>query len=268
MQLKRICLEEHENITLCETVRLIASNIYPGESLSSSFSLDSNSEYKCLPFSAFTLTFPVASTCVVLSFLEQRIPGLLFMSYGSDEGIPSLDGVVFGNESRVLFSHPSQPDDATIAKETCILGFDLRMVKGFNARPMVGEYGASSFDVTGIVSKWWLSRKSISDRLGKFVDSSPFVLDKDLMSNDSESNRTPVDENIKSSVNVKTLEKETCSDNKIPSNNPTDLTDIDALMTARSVVVDLGNACWTHRHFSEDIQTRQYRCPEVLIGNK
>jgi serine/threonine-protein kinase SRPK3 len=32
------------------------------------------------------------------------------------------------------------------------------------------------------------------------------------------------------------------------------------------VVVDLGNACWTHRHFSEDIQTRQYRSPEVLIG--
>jgi hypothetical protein len=29
------------------------------------------------------------------------------------------------------------------------------------------------------------------------------------------------------------------------------------------IVVDLGNACWTHKHFSEDIQTRQYRSPEV-----
>ena len=29
------------------------------------------------------------------------------------------------------------------------------------------------------------------------------------------------------------------------------------------VVVDLGNACWTYKHFSEDIQTRQYRAPEV-----
>lgn len=28
-------------------------------------------------------------------------------------------------------------------------------------------------------------------------------------------------------------------------------------------IVDLGNACWIDRHFSEDIQTRQYRCPEV-----
>jgi serine/threonine protein kinase len=31
-------------------------------------------------------------------------------------------------------------------------------------------------------------------------------------------------------------------------------------------VVDLGNACWTNKHFSEDIQTRQYRAPEVILG--
>lgn len=31
-------------------------------------------------------------------------------------------------------------------------------------------------------------------------------------------------------------------------------------------IVDLGNGCWTNRHFSCDIQTRQYRSPEVLIG--
>ncbi len=33
-------------------------------------------------------------------------------------------------------------------------------------------------------------------------------------------------------------------------------------------IVDLGNACWTHRHFTDDIQTRQYRSPEVIIGAK
>lgn len=31
-------------------------------------------------------------------------------------------------------------------------------------------------------------------------------------------------------------------------------------------IVDLGNACWTTKHFSDDIQTRQYRAPEVIIG--
>jgi hypothetical protein len=35
---------------------------------------------------------------------------------------------------------------------------------------------------------------------------------------------------------------------------------------ARIKIVDLGNACWTHKHFTEDIQTRQYRSPEVLLG--
>ncbi|VDP37712.1 unnamed protein product [Schistosoma margrebowiei] len=33
-------------------------------------------------------------------------------------------------------------------------------------------------------------------------------------------------------------------------------------------IADLGNACWTYRHFTEDIQTRQYRALEVLIGSE
>ncbi|XP_008291703.1 SRSF protein kinase 3-like [Stegastes partitus] len=31
-------------------------------------------------------------------------------------------------------------------------------------------------------------------------------------------------------------------------------------------IADLGNACWVHKHFTEDIQTCQYRSVEVLIG--
>jgi len=31
-------------------------------------------------------------------------------------------------------------------------------------------------------------------------------------------------------------------------------------------VVDLGNACWVNHHFSTEIQTRQYRSPEVILG--
>lgn len=33
-------------------------------------------------------------------------------------------------------------------------------------------------------------------------------------------------------------------------------------------IADLGNACWTHHHFTNDIQTRQYRAPEVILGAK
>jgi len=31
-------------------------------------------------------------------------------------------------------------------------------------------------------------------------------------------------------------------------------------------VADLGNACWVEKHFSDDIQTRQYRSPETIIN--
>jgi len=31
-------------------------------------------------------------------------------------------------------------------------------------------------------------------------------------------------------------------------------------------IADLGNACWVDKHFTDDIQTRQYRSPEAIIG--
>lgn len=46
------------------------------------------------------------------------------------------------------------------------------------------------------------------------------------------------------------------------------LNSVDDLLTAKAVVVDFGNACWTHKHFTDDIQTRQYRSPEVILGAK
>ncbi|KAG0354583.1 kinase-like domain-containing protein [Gamsiella multidivaricata] len=33
-------------------------------------------------------------------------------------------------------------------------------------------------------------------------------------------------------------------------------------------IADLGNACWEDHHFTNDIQTRQYRSPEVILGAK
>ncbi|CAM2109942.1 unnamed protein product [Caretta caretta] len=45
--------------------------------------------------------------------------------------------------------------------------------------------------------------------------------------------------------------------------NPLDPQNADRI---RVKIADLGNACWVHKHFTEDIQTRQYRAPEVLIG--
>jgi serine/threonine-protein kinase SRPK3 len=41
-----------------------------------------------------------------------------------------------------------------------------------------------------------------------------------------------------------------------------------AAVDLKCKLVDFGNACWTYKQFTDDIQTRQYRCPEVLLGSK
>ncbi|XP_037534496.1 SRSF protein kinase 1b isoform X2 [Nematolebias whitei] len=45
--------------------------------------------------------------------------------------------------------------------------------------------------------------------------------------------------------------------------NPLDPLNADKLQVK---IADLGNACWVNKHFTDDIQTRQYRSLEVLIG--
>jgi serine/threonine-protein kinase SRPK3 len=32
-------------------------------------------------------------------------------------------------------------------------------------------------------------------------------------------------------------------------------------------LADFGNSCWTHKQFTDEVQTRQYRSPEVIVGN-
>lgn len=41
-----------------------------------------------------------------------------------------------------------------------------------------------------------------------------------------------------------------------------------AVETISVKIADLGNACWVGHHFTNDIQTRQYRSPEVILGSK
>lgn len=44
--------------------------------------------------------------------------------------------------------------------------------------------------------------------------------------------------------------------------------DANALDIISVKIADLGNACWVNHHFTNDIQTRQYRSPEVILGAK
>ncbi|KAL0947838.1 hypothetical protein HGRIS_013900 [Hohenbuehelia grisea] len=43
---------------------------------------------------------------------------------------------------------------------------------------------------------------------------------------------------------------------------------LDAAERITVKIADLGNATWVEHHFTDDIQTRQYRCPEVILGSK
>ena len=47
-----------------------------------------------------------------------------------------------------------------------------------------------------------------------------------------------------------------------------DMEDDESLRRINVKIADLGNACWVHHHFTNDVQTRQYRSPEVILGAK
>jgi len=49
---------------------------------------------------------------------------------------------------------------------------------------------------------------------------------------------------------------------------PEKMTEDVSFETISVKIADLGNACWVGHHFTNDIQTRQYRSPEVILGGK
>jgi len=245
-------------------------------------SSSTKSSQRSLPYSVFKVSFPVRSTYTVLSFLESRIDGLVFMTYKRNEGDPLLDKVLFAPNGRSICRNPlamrMKSDDimnfmSTIA--TSIFGFDLRLVKSFAAKPTISEDGMASFSLTNPslekVLSWWTARNPIKDRIIAFSGKDPTSELITALGHDEikaikaklgivEGGKLP------SGEVTSTTGKDSAG--AIPTASPPDLKDADALMKSRAVIVDLGNACWTYRHFSEDIQTRQYRAPEVLIGSK
>ena len=241
---------------------------------------------RSLPHSVFKVVFPVKSTYVVLSYLESRLDGVVFLCYKREEGDPPLDNLVFGRSSASICKHPlamrvktDDTKDGSVSTASCLIGFDLRLVKDFDAKPALGEDGAASFSLTAPsmekVVSWWTARNPISERITAFSGIDPtseLVNALGVNARNSRGGQHKTDSGFKEGGKKHSGEV-TMSSGKdagptIPRASPPDLKDADSLLKTRSVIVDLGNACWTYRHFSEDIQTRQYRAPEVLIGSK
>eukprot|EP00557_Chaetoceros_sp_GSL56_P002123 CAMPEP_0176500102 /NCGR_PEP_ID=MMETSP0200_2-20121128/13332_1 /TAXON_ID=947934 /ORGANISM="Chaetoceros sp., Strain GSL56" /LENGTH=1039 /DNA_ID=CAMNT_0017898667 /DNA_START=419 /DNA_END=3538 /DNA_ORIENTATION=- len=263
---------------------------------SSSRSYGSDAQVRSTPFSLFTVKFSVLSSMIVLGFLEDRIPGLVFMNYKREEASPPIDHVIFGPFANRICKHPlamkikdsvfGGNDPSSLG--SALFGYDLRMIKEFSARPTVDEDGGSSFQLIGTsmekVASWWQARQPIHDRVKAFMGLSPNseLTDMPLFSSVSkplqghqsfiEGGKISTDDRS-SSATPKAIDplelpmSETHAAVSRALKQP-DLKDVNVLLASRAVVVDLGNACWTDRHFSEDIQTRQYRAPEVLLGHK
>jgi len=56
--------------------------------------------------------------------------------------------------------------------------------------------------------------------------------------------------------------------NEIPRQHPDDEKLLDHTHFPIVKIADLGNACWVHQHFTDDITTCQYRAPEAILGQK
>jgi len=266
-------------------------------SLSSrSRSFGNETQSRGTPFSLFTVKYSVLSSMVVLGFLEDRLPGLVFMNYKREEASPPIDHVIFGPYASRICKHPlamkvkdsARGENDTSAIGSALFGYDLRMIKEFAARPTVDEHGASSFQLAGSsmekVASWWHARQPVHDRVKAFMGLSPSaeLIDMPLfasMPRATQGHQSFIEgskiapESRRSSSTTKDVDPIdlpmpiTQSAVASASQQP-DLKDASVLQASRAVVVDLGNACWTDRHFSEDIQTRQYRAPEVLLGHK
>ena len=70
---------------------------------------------------------------------------------------------------------------------------------------------------------------------------------------------TPSKPNIPK-LNTNLIKKDDKANDKVTKRGPKIDEDV------HLAIVDMGNGCWTHHHFTSQIQTRQYRSPETIIG--
>lgn len=81
---------------------------------------------------------------------------------------------------------------------------------------------------------------------------------------DAQSQREKTADLLTKEVSDINLDKPASSSAKPESDQQAD----NAFDTISVKIADLGNACWVGHHFTNDIQTRQYRSPEVILGSK
>ncbi|EFR05434.1 CMGC/SRPK protein kinase [Nannizzia gypsea CBS 118893] len=103
------------------------------------------------------------------------------------------------------------------------------------------------------------SMQSSHSSLNQVLAESPRIKDSDAAADEKQKQREKTTDLLEREVSGISLNKDTSQA------MADDQFNIDIISVK---IADLGNACWVGHHFTNDIQTRQYRSPEVILGGK
>jgi len=92
------------------------------------------------------------------------------------------------------------------------------------------------------------------------------IIDEGLDSDWKEINSKKIEENVldqkQNNTGTQVSVKETCDSNPEAVKSKAEKKQHEMEVK----IADLGNACWVTKHFTDDVTTREYRSPEVLVG--
>lgn len=201
-----------------------------------------------------------AHTGVVLKYLEKHLPGVKFLCNSSDgvgvdgvldESLLDDDDVELHEMVSSFYRHPVNTEacESGLSGATgTMVGIDLESIARY-AQLTIDEDTAIDITPPSDISRF---AKPLNVRLGMCFgeDSVPFIrMYYAHVLNDA---------SVKSKLRSPNTKR-----------SSDDLVKLNTFFENKKVkIVDLGNACWTYRHFTDDIQTRQYRSPETILGSK
>merc|ERR1712176_373882 len=211
-------------------------------------------------FSLFRVKFAVRSTSVVLGFLESRLRGLVFMTYRRNEGAPELDSVVFGSHAKSICDHKmgmrmkTTVPGENASKAASLFGFDLRLLQECSAKHETYPDGSTSFELSRAANEnvlnWWIARNSIKDGVMAFTGVDPRAGMTTIKGKENSNAPASFEGSKKPSITSdnstapSSSREASASSSVARSSGQPDLRDVNTLLRCRSVIVDLGNACW------------------------
>ena len=206
------------------------------------------------------ITHDARKTDRLIAFLEERIPGLKFLSHYH---VPSA---LAEEDDYELLEHMRQSIIHPLCEE--LDEIDLNIGFGEGGGAMIGiDVDEMSHAVTNVDEDPDLpeSERRIYS-ITKYVH--PLQRRLDLFRGDPEELEGVI--LLMTKIHATLLALGDKSDDDSDGDYPDNIVDTAQLNAAyadcKVKIVDLGNACWTYKHFTDDIQTRQYRSPEVILG--